>query len=105
MSAHAADIGLDARKHLEDVAQDAARQLASAKRRLVQYTVEPLTVTLVTIARRWRRHRPPEDLRPLQSARCVFAAAQQRHELIALDLAQLHPVRYIHHMPQNNQGA
>jgi hypothetical protein len=75
----------------------AAARLPSTKRRLVRYTVEPPTPT-----------RPgdllvagscigcQQDLCPLQLARRMLAAAQQRPELGAFRLAQLDPVPYIH---------
>jgi hypothetical protein len=37
-----------------------------------------------------------QDLRPLDLARRLFAAAQHRRELRAFRLAQFHPVPYIH---------
>lgn len=37
-----------------------------------------------------------QDLRPLQLARRMLAAAQQRRKRVVLGLAQLHPISYIH---------
>jgi hypothetical protein len=42
-----------------------------------------------------------QDLRPLQLARGGLAPAHQRRQLLALGLAQVHPVTHIHDYPLN----
>jgi hypothetical protein len=45
-----------------------------------------------------------QDLRPLELARPLVAAAQHRPEFVALDLAQFNPVPYIHRCPPEVEG-
>ena len=45
-----------------------------------------------------------QDLRPLQLARCLPAAAQHGREGVALRLAQLHPEAYVHRVPRASRA-
>ncbi len=48
--------------------------------------------------------RRQQDLRPLQLAGRMLAAAHQRQQVLALELAQLDPVPYIHRRPLAVEG-
>src|SRR5689334_8431365 len=75
----------------------ARSRLPSTKRRLVRRTVEALTTMLAAIASSlWPAWLAKQDLRPLQLAGGVLAAAEHGLELTALGLAQVDPVAYVH---------
>src|ERR1700722_11632140 len=82
----------------------ARSRLPSTKRRLVRYTVEPPTPTLLLFVA-GPGIGGQQNLRSLEPARRMLAAAEQRPQCGALDLAEVDPIAYIHGVPPSSRRA
>jgi len=77
----------------------AASRLSSTKRRLVRYTVDPPTATLMAMSSSLIPASAAKRICARLSLRGMLAGAQQSAEFVALILALRHSVTYIHRCP------